>query len=160
MKRICTTINIQAAPEDVWEVLSDIKEYQTWNPFITRASGKLQVGEVLEVDFKTSNSLKINLKPVILNSEVNREIRWKGQFWVKGLLDGEHLFRIEEMEDGSVHFINCEKFTGLLVPLFMYLIEEDTENGFKAMNEQLRIMAEKKRQTEIREFPSSGNEPF
>jgi len=145
MKRICTTINIQALPKDVWEVLADLKEYHAWNPFITHVSGKLQIGELLEVQFKTNDSLKINLKPVVLNTEVNREIRWKGQFWVKGLLDGEHLFRIEEMEDGSVHFINCEKFTGLLVPLFMYLIKEDTENGFNAMNEQLKIIAEKRK---------------
>ena len=145
MKRICTTINIQASPEDVWEILSNITEYHTWNPFITRVSGKLQAGELLEMEFKTSNSFKINLKPVVLNTEVNREIRWLGHFWVNGLLDGEHLFRIEEMEDGSVHFINCEKFTGLLVPLFMYLIKEDTENGFKAMNEQLKRMAEKRK---------------
>lgn len=144
MRRICTTVNIEASSIDVWEILSDLKEYQTWNPFINRAYGKLRSGEILDVGF-TVASFKINLKPVVLNVEINREIRWRGYFLVKGLFDGEHLFRIEEMEDGRVHFINCEKFTGLLVPLFMYLIEKDTENGFNAMNEQLKKKAEKKK---------------
>ncbi len=145
MKRICTTINIQASPEDVWEVLADIEEYPAWNPFITRINGKLRVGEPLKVEYETNSSFKVKLKTLVLNTEVNKEIRWMGHFWMNGLLNCEHLFRIEELEDGNVHFINCEKFTGPLVPLFMYLLEEDMNNGFKTMNEHLKRMAEKRR---------------
>ncbi|WP_370573874.1 SRPBCC family protein [Methanomethylovorans sp.] len=144
MRRICTTVNIEASSQDVWEILADLNEYQTWNPFIVRVFGKPQPGEKLDVRLKVA-SLSFDLKPMVLIAEINREIRWRGYFLVKGLFDGEHLFRIEEMEDGSVHFINCEKFTGVLVPLFMYLIKKDTENGFNAMNEQLKKMAEKRK---------------
>ncbi|MBC7085337.1 MAG: SRPBCC domain-containing protein [Methanomethylovorans sp.] len=144
MKRICTTINIQASPKDVWDVLTDFEEYPHWNPVIYRISGKLQPGEILDMEFKNRNYFKINLKPLIMNIEVNREIRWKEQFWIKGFLEGEHLFRIEEMADGSVHFINCEKFSGILMPLFLYVIEKDMENSFNIMNEQLKKMCEKR----------------
>ncbi len=144
MRRICTTVNIEASSQDVWEILADLNEYQTWNPFIVRVFGKPQPGEKLDVRLKVA-SLSFDLKPMVLIAEINREIRWRGHFLVKGLFDGEHLFRIEEMEDRSVHFINCEKFTGVLVPLFMYLIKKDTENGFNAMNEQLKKMAEKRK---------------
>ncbi len=144
MKRICTTVDIEASPSDVWEILSDLKEYQSWNPFIVKVHGKLQTGEKLDVSLKVSN-LIFDLKPLVLNTETNKEIRWKGHFLLNGLFDGEHIFRIEEMEDGNIHFINCEKFTGVLVPLFMYLIKRNTENGFNAMNEQLKKMAEKKK---------------
>ncbi len=144
MKRICTTVDIEASPSDVWEILSDLKEYQDWNPFIVKVYGKLQTGEKLDVSLKVSN-LIFDLKPLVLNTETNKEIRWKGHFLINGLFDGEHIFRIEEMEDGNIHFINCEKFTGMLVPLFMYLIKRNTENGFNAMNEQLKKMAEKKK---------------
>jgi hypothetical protein len=144
MKRICTTVDIEASPGDVWEILSDVEEYHKWNPFIKRIHGKLQAGEKLDVRMKIA-SFVFHLKPLLLNTEINKEIRWKGRFLINGLFDGEHLFRIEEMENGNVHFINCEKFTGVLVPLFMYLIKKDTENGFNAMNEQLKKKAEKKR---------------
>jgi len=145
MKRICTTTDIEASAKDVWEILCDFKEYHNWNPFITSISGKLKAGEVLDAKFKTNNSFRFNLKPLVLNVEENKEIRWKGHFLIMGLFDGEHILRIEEMEDGKVHFINCEKFTGVLVPLLMFLIKRDTEKGFIAMNEQLKKMAQKKK---------------
>lgn len=144
MERICTTVDIEASPGDVWGILSDVEEYHKWNPFITRIRGKLQAGEKLDVSMKVA-SFMFYFKPLLLNAETNKEMRWKGHFLIKGLFDGEHLFRIEEMEDGNVHFINCEKFTGVLVPLFMYLIKKDTKNGFTAMNEQLKNITEKKR---------------
>lgn len=143
MKRICTTIDIEASINDVWNILSDFKGYHNWNPFITSISGELKTGEVLEAKFKPNNSFQFNLKPLVLNVEVNKEIRWKGHFLTKGLFDGDHILRIEEMEDGNVHFINCEKFTGILVPILMYMIKKDTEKSFIAMNEQLKKMAEK-----------------
>lgn len=145
MKRICTTVDIEASAKDVWEILCDFKEYHNWNPFITSISGKLKAGKVLDANFKANNSFRFNLKPLVLNVEENKEIRWKGHFLIKGLFDGEHMLRIEEKENGNVHFINCEKFTGVLVPLLMYLIKKDTEKGFIAMNEQLKKMAEKKK---------------
>lgn len=144
MKRICTTVDIEASPDDVWRILSDVEDYQKWNPFIKRIHGKLQGGEKLDVRMKLA-SFMFHLKPLVLNIEINKEIRWKGHFLIKGLFDGDHLFRIEEMENGNVHFINCEKFTGVLVPLFMFLIKKDTEKGFNAMNEQLKKVTEKKR---------------
>lgn len=145
MKRICTTTDIEASAKDVWEILCDFKEYHNWNPFIISISGKLKAGEVLDAKFKTNNSFGFNLKPLVLNVEENKEIRWKGHFLIMGLFDGEHMLRIEEKENGNVHFINCEKFTGVLAPVLMFLRKRDTEKGFIAMNEQLKKRAQKKK---------------
>jgi hypothetical protein len=38
-KQFHATIGIEATPERVWQVLTDLAAYPDWNPFITRASG-------------------------------------------------------------------------------------------------------------------------
>ena len=43
-----TEIEIDASPEAVWSVLTDLDRYPEWNPFITAASGVVAVGERLK----------------------------------------------------------------------------------------------------------------
>ena len=42
-------VGIQAPAEVVWEVLSDLKSWEIWNPLYTKASGVIRIGSVLEV---------------------------------------------------------------------------------------------------------------
>lgn len=38
-------IIIHAAPEEVWDVLTDLGKHAEWNPLIYRAEGKIELGE-------------------------------------------------------------------------------------------------------------------
>ena len=42
-----TEITIDAPPETVWEVVTDLAQYAEWNPFIVSAVGEAAVGERL-----------------------------------------------------------------------------------------------------------------
>ncbi|HVD10636.1 MAG TPA: hypothetical protein VNB88_08330, partial [Gaiellaceae bacterium] len=55
--------------------------------------------------------------------------------------DGEHSFSIERIDDSRVRFVQAERFTGVLVPLFGKSLEK-TRRGFTAMNEALKRRAE------------------
>jgi uncharacterized protein YndB with AHSA1/START domain len=44
MKELRTEIEIQATPEKVWQVFTDLDQNPEWNPLIYRAIGKAQVG--------------------------------------------------------------------------------------------------------------------
>jgi uncharacterized protein YndB with AHSA1/START domain len=39
-----TFVDIDATPERVWQVLTDLPAYAEWNPFITRAEGTFAEG--------------------------------------------------------------------------------------------------------------------
>ena len=52
MKELCTEIDIQASPEKVWQVLTNLEKYPEWNPFIHHAIGSAKVGEKVDITFR------------------------------------------------------------------------------------------------------------
>ena len=142
MKELRTEIEIQASAERVWQLLTDFPSFPQWNPFIRKASGKVQVGERLDINIQPSGASGMTFRPTVLKAEPNRELRWLGHLLISGLFDGEHSFTIEPLGEGRVRFTQREVFTGLLVPLFARGLDTDTRRGFEEMNQALKTRAE------------------
>lgn len=138
-KEIKTAIQIIASPAIVWEVLTAFETYENWNPFIQSISGEVKEGN--QINIKAGG---MKFKPKVFVFEPNKELRWIGRLFFKGLFDGEHIFLIEDNGDGTVTFKHEEKFSGLLVGLFAQKLDRETKQGFEQMNEQLKKLAEKK----------------
>jgi hypothetical protein len=142
MAELHSDIEIDAPEEVVWQVLADLDRYAEWNPFMRRASGRLQEGEQIEVYLKPPKGMGMTIKPKLLKVESRRELRWLGHLVFPGLFDGEHIFIIEPRAEGGVSFVQREQFRGILAPLMLRWIGENTLAGFKAMNEALKAEAE------------------
>ncbi|MEN8927487.1 MAG: SRPBCC domain-containing protein [Flavobacteriales bacterium] len=131
-----TEITINATQEEIWTQLTDFNSYPSWNPFITSISGTLAKGNKLE-----TNIAGMNFKPTVLESIPNKKIVWLGKLLLKGLFDGEHCFEIIPQEQGCL-FVQAEKFSGILVPLFRKKLEIETKEGFQKMNKMLKQRVE------------------
>ena len=141
MKELRTEIEIRAAPEKVWQILTDLDKWTEWNPFIHHAVGKAKVGEKVDITFK-SVSKEMTLHCTVLKVEPNRELRWKYHVLLPGLFQGEHSFTIEKMDANRVRFIDREVFNGLLVPLQAKDIDTNSRQGFEAMDKSLKARVE------------------
>ncbi len=141
MKTIYTEIEIHAPAERVWRLLTDFAYFPQWNPFIRRISGDVRVGARLEAFLQPLGTRGVTFHPVVLNVEQNRELRWIGGLWMPKLFDGEHSFTLAPRGADSVHFVQQETFTGILVPLFARTLAA-TERGFNEMNHALKVLAE------------------
>jgi len=142
MKEIRTEIDIEASAGRVWDSLTDFPAFPEWNPFIRRISGEPKVGTKLEVLMQSSGTRGMTFRPTVMKLERDRELRWLGRLAVPGLFDGEHIFEIEELGARRVHFVQRERFRGILVPLLARSLDRDTKRGFEAMNRALRARAE------------------
>ena len=131
-----TQININATPKMVWEKLTNFTDY-SWNPFIKSIAGNIKKGNFINVELGG-----MKFKPEVLQFETNKEFRWKGKLFVKGLFDGEHYFILEEQADGSTVFIQGEIFSGILIPLLKKKLKGETKDYFVAMNDALKLLAE------------------
>lgn len=49
MRHLEAHADIDAPPEKVWAVLTDLAAYPVWNPFIVRAAGELREGQRLRI---------------------------------------------------------------------------------------------------------------
>ena len=143
MKSIHTEIEIDASPAQVWDILMDFEKYPEWNPFIKSISGNATVGGNLKVVMQQPDSKSMTFKPKCLTAEPNKEFRWLGHLFIKGLFDGEHIFKLREREGGTTKLVQCENFNGLLLPLFWKQLNSKTISAFEQMNTALKNRAEK-----------------
>jgi hypothetical protein len=137
-----TEIEIDATPERVWAILTDLAAYPQWNPFIKFIHGDMRQGARLEVRIQASGTRGMTFRPVVLVVEKNRELRWLGRLLLPGLFDGEHRFFIQPLAGGKVLFQQSEKFSGVLVGLLRGSLDRDTKRGFAEMNLALKLRAE------------------
>lgn len=144
MKQIETSINIHAPISKVWKILMKLSDYSMWNPFITEIHGNTSIGNRIEVKINPNNERTMVFKPIVLNKEKEKEFRWLGHLYVKGLFDGEHYFKLRKINSVQTQFIHGEKFSGVLKGIILKMVAADTKLGFEAMNKALKEKAEKK----------------
>ena len=143
MKELHTEIEINASPAKVWDVLTDFEKYDQWNPFITRIIGQPKEGNKIEIIVETPAGKKRKYEPTVTRVDQNRELRWTGKSWI---LNGEHIFAIEQPQEGRVRLLHRELFNGLLTSFFGKSFDRDIKQGFEAMNNALKERAERSHQ--------------
>jgi hypothetical protein len=141
-KQLDSSIDIDARPERVWEVLTDFGAYPEWNPFIVRADGTPAEGRRLTVRMQPVGARGVTLTPTVLEVADGHRLRWLGRFGMPGIFDAEHVFTIDARPGGGTRLRQTEQFRGLLVPFLARSLDRHTLPAFGAMNEALKQRAE------------------
>jgi len=136
-----TDIEIDAPPETVWAVLTDLDSYSDWNPFVVSSRGTPAVGERLTNRLQPPGGRAMTFRPTVTAVENARVFEWLGRLGLRGIFDGRHRFEIEPTPTGS-RFTQSEAFNGVLVRFLKKSLDTSTVEGFKAMNAALKARAE------------------
>jgi hypothetical protein len=140
-KEIRTEIEIKASPEKIWKILTDFEHYDQWNPFIKSVHGEIASGKKIIVRREPPGMKGMTIKPTVLTYKANQELRWLGNLIIPGLFDGEHVFELIDNGNGTTTFRQYEYFKGMLVFLFKRMLDNNTTNGFRLMNQRLSEQA-------------------
>ncbi len=137
-----TEIHIEATPETVWKVLTDLGSYHEWNPFIVQSSGRVVEGSKLVNRMQPPGGKAVTFKPIVTAVEPARIFEWLGRLGVTGVFDGRHRFALEPTPSGGTRLVHTERFRGLLVRPLRTSLDTRTLEGFTAMNVALKHRAE------------------
>jgi hypothetical protein len=136
-----TEIEIDAPPDVVWEVLTDLDGYADWNPFITSSVGKPEVGEKLVNRMEPPGGKAMTFKPQVTVVEDGKTFEWLGKLGFAGVFDGRHRFEVEASPTGT-KLTQSESFDGMLVRFLRRSLDTKTISGFEEMNVALKARAE------------------
>jgi hypothetical protein len=140
-KSIKTEITINADRKKVWEILTQLDEYHSWNPFLVESAGNVTAGARLKNTMKNGNKT-MTFKPKVLTVREYEYFDWLGHLFVKGIFDGHHYFMLEEVSPGKAKLVHGEHFSGILSGLLLKRIGNETRKNFELMNQALKQRAE------------------
>ncbi|MEF8813666.1 MAG: SRPBCC domain-containing protein [Halovenus sp.] len=142
MDEIVTTIEIDAPPQAVWDVLLDFDQYDQWNPTID-ITGTPEEGERISLVLTLPERKPQAFRPKLLTVDEPTELRWQGRLFVPGLYDGEHRFVLEGLDGGErTRLTHAETFRGVLVGFINRRVGADIKAGFARTNEALKSRVE------------------
>ena len=141
--QIKTEIVINASKEKVFSILTNLQDYEKWNPFIIKSQGEPIEGSRI-INTMMNGEKTVTFKPRLVKVRKNETFEWLGHLGFKGLFDGHHYFHIKEVSENQINLIHGENFSGILSSFVLKKIGEQTRKNFVAMNEALKLQAEKK----------------
>ena len=130
-------IEINAPRESVWEIMTDIENWPSWNQDVSKAElkGELQPGT--EFHWKAGpGTIKSQLQVV----QPPDEIAWTGKtMGIKAV----HVWQLED-RDGKTLIRTEESWDGLIVKLFKKSMQRTLQGSIDAGLEYLKAEAEKR----------------
>jgi hypothetical protein len=137
VRSLFTIVTIDAPANQVWDVLTDLNGYKSWNPFLTSATGAVAPDSKITVAAKMGKHT-ITFHPRIVAVDARKKLAWRGTLLTPVIFEGEHTFELEALDQSHTRVIQSEQFRGVLVGFLWRKFSPDLTQGFNAMNHALK----------------------
>jgi hypothetical protein len=138
--RVHEEMVVSAPRELVWRLLTDFDRYETWNPYITRASGEARKGEQIVMRLEPRHHGPQEVECDVLEVKQLRKVFWRCRDYLPGLLDREHTFRLLPLGDDRIRLVYEGRWEGIFVP---FADLDDRKTGYRRMAQALKDRAER-----------------
>lgn len=132
-------IEISASVSLVWQVLSDLRDWPSWNPAVSTVSlyGEFEPGT--EFQWKADG---VTIISCLQDIEPFRRLLWTGK--VPGIR-AVHVWQFEE-RNGKTHVRSEESFDGLLVRLLSRLFDRMLETAMDKTLQSFKLECERRKE--------------
>ena len=137
-------IDIAAPPEKVWAVLSDINSWHEWSPIINDSAGEFSLGSTVSITMMGEKEHQDGPEyhPIITRLEAPNYFQWRAVMLAGSIMTNDKIFELQATPAGT-HLVHKELFQGMVVPIFGNNFDKNVPTMLKAMNEALKVQAEK-----------------
>ena len=143
MREVQASIDVAATPDRVWDVITSFREYDEWNPVITRMRATLTVGAPVSFVLSIAGR-KLKIRAQVLVVQHGRELCWFGPRGrvLGAIFRGEHYLRVEPAGTKASRLVHGERFSGFSLPLLWEKVRRECEPAYAEMNRALKARAE------------------
>lgn len=137
-------ITINAAPEKVWNVLTEMNDYPNWNPTMELLEGKVQEGNKVKYKFTQDKNTTSEIGATVVQVVPNKLLNQKGG--IPLVLTFNHKYELESTGN-STRVIIHEDYQGIGVNFWN---PKPVEKAYQRLNFALKERVE--------QFSNLGNE--
>jgi hypothetical protein len=141
-------IVIDAPPEAVWQVLTDLERYGQWNAYSPSAKGDLRVGGVVAIVAHLGNEQQ-HVNNRVLELIPNERLCWQSMNIYRWFVTGVRCRTLEVMPSQHTRFRQQETFTGLLSGVVRRWYESRIRAGLQIECESLRREVERRAREQL-----------
>lgn len=143
MSQLEYQVAIDATPEVVWQVLTDLASYPAWNRYASQARGELRVGADIEIVVHLGRSTqRVNNR--VLEITPPRRLCWVSRSWYSVLVYGVRCRTITPQADGKTLFREEETMRGPLRGVVVGILKHQLLEGLRAECESVKAEAERR----------------
>lgn len=144
MQTIQTEIEIQAPPEKVWSIITDIDNWHVWNPTVNASSGNAALGESVSITMMSKEEGKDGPKysPKIIQMDEPKYFQWRAHMMAGFVFTNDKIIELEATETGT-KVTHKETFKGLMAAMMKGQMEKGVPPMLNMMNDALKQLAEK-----------------
>jgi hypothetical protein len=132
---------IDAAPEVVWEVLTDFPRYAEWNPFVVDCKSTLQPGEPIDLRVKLFTQPQ-DQREWMTEHVPGRRFAYRMKPFPLGALSSARSHDVESIGAGKTRYRSHFELRGWLVPVVRVVLGARLERGFDGMSNAIKDRAE------------------
>lgn len=136
-------IEIDASPEVVFDLLTDLAKYPEWNPFTPHIDSTLELGTAVRMQVRLGTGPKLNRQVEYVTAN-ERPVRlcWGANIPLRFLIRADRCQTLEPLEDGRTRYICTDAISGLLAPLVIRFFGPAMQRGFEDCALALKKRAE------------------
>ena len=138
--KITKTAIIKAAPEHVYDAITDFAAYPHWNPCLVKAEGLCQEGADVVVDARVGGKIS-QYHHCILTVDRPRVFHWCDVGWFTVLADGNRKRTLDPHPEGTHYQVELD-VSGPLEFLVRWLFGSSLEEGMDRETQALKAYVE------------------
>ena len=111
-KSVQTEVVIEASPEAVWQVLTDVEQYKEWNPVFEYKEGQLKQGNKVVYKVTEAENKTAVMSAKVIKLVPNKVLNQTGG--LPGVITFDHTYTLTKVEQGTKVTIH-EQYRGIYV---------------------------------------------
>ncbi|MEM9493528.1 MAG: SRPBCC domain-containing protein [Myxococcota bacterium] len=109
-KVVHTELVIPGPPEAVWEILTDPRGYEEWNPIFVHVVGEYREGTEIRYRMRDESGNESDVTTMVSRLDEHRRINQYGG--IRGVLTFDHNWRLEPVAGGT-RVVQHEEYRGI-----------------------------------------------